>query len=152
MTQRSRILSFDWRVLAAARKEAPAVPTVYLTVQQSWLDNVRAGETWSPWTAPLHVSRFGGSLPRTIAAAGGSAWAPYFEELTAERVEDAHTLGLKVLVWTVNEPADMRRMIGLGVDGIISDYPDRLRSVAGEVGVALPPATAVELNQAANRS
>jgi len=143
MTQRASLLSFDWRSLAAARQEAPEIPTVHLTAQQTWQDNVLAAGTSSPWTAPLHVSRFGGSLPRTIAAAGGSAWAPYYEELTPGRVEEAHALGLKIVAWTVNEPADIRRVIELGVDGIVSDYPDRLRRIAGEAGVALPDPTPV---------
>ena len=44
------------------------------------------------------------------------------------------------MVWTVNEPAEMARLLTLGVDGIITDYPDRLRAVLAEVGRALPPA------------
>jgi len=46
-------------------------------------------------------------------------------------------------VWTVNQPADMRRMMEWGVDGVISDYPDRLRKAAGEMNVALPRPTPV---------
>jgi glycerophosphoryl diester phosphodiesterase len=143
MSDRSALLSFDWRALAAARREAADIPIVCLTAQQSWQDNILAVADSSPWTAPLHVNRFGGSLPRMVHAAGGSTWAPYYEELTPALLAEARTLGLKVVVWTVNEPADMRRMIGLGVDGIISDYPDRLRQVAGEAGIALPRATPV---------
>jgi glycerophosphoryl diester phosphodiesterase len=143
MAPRAAILSFDWRALAAAQREAPDIPTVYLSAQQSWQDNILARATSSPWTAPLHVGRFGGSLPRTIRAAGGSAWAPFYEELTGSEIEEAHALGLKVVAWTVNEPAAMRRMIALGVDAIISDYPDRLRQVALEAGAALPEPTPV---------
>ena len=143
MSDRSALLSFDWRALAAARREAADIPIVCLTAQQSWQDNILAVADSSPWTAPLHVNRFGGSLPRMVHAACGSTWAPYYEELTPALLAEARTLGLKVVVWTVNEPADMRRMIGLGVDGIISDYPDRLRQVAGEAGIALPRATPV---------
>jgi glycerophosphoryl diester phosphodiesterase len=43
-----------------------------------------------------------------------------------------------VVVWTVNKPEDIARMIDLGVDGIISDHPERLRKVAGDKGIALP--------------
>jgi glycerophosphoryl diester phosphodiesterase len=57
---------------------------------------------------------------------------------------EAHALGGRVLPWTVNDPADMRRLIALGVDGLITDYPDRLRAVMAERGLALPPATPVE--------
>jgi glycerophosphoryl diester phosphodiesterase len=44
------------------------------------------------------------------------------------------------VVWTANQEADMARLIEMGVDGIISDRPDRLRKVAGEKGIALPAA------------
>ena len=46
-------------------------------------------------------------------------------------------------MWTVNSEADMRLMLELGVDGIISDYPDVLRKVAADQGVLLPRATPV---------
>jgi glycerophosphoryl diester phosphodiesterase len=47
-------------------------------------------------------------------------------------------LGLQVIPWTVNEVADMRRLMDWGVDGIITDYPDRLREVMRERGLPLP--------------
>ena len=78
-----------------------------------------------------------------IKAAGGAIWSPYFGEVDVATIHEAQSLGLKVVVWTVNTEADMRRMIALGVDGIISDYPDELRRVAGELGFALPPSTPI---------
>ena len=143
MARRATIQSFDWRTLAVVQKEAPEITTVYLTAQQGFMDNIQAASPASPWTAGLHVSRFGGSIPRLVQAAGGTVWSPFHGETTLEQVREAQALGLKVVVWTVNEPADMRRLIGWRVDGVISDYPDRLRAVAGEMGVALPPATPV---------
>ena len=44
------------------------------------------------------------------------------------------------MVWTVNDPADMASLIELGVDGIITDYPDRLRAVMADKVLPLPPA------------
>ena len=143
MEARVTIQSFDWRTLRIVQQEAPGIPTTYLTAQQTFMNNILARDTASPWTAPLHVSQFDGSIPRMVKAAGGAIWSPHYEEVTAESVKEAQALGLKVVVWTVNEPADLRRMIGLKVDGIISDYPDRLRRVAGEMGITLPAATPV---------
>jgi len=143
MAQRTAIQSFDWRTLAIVQREAPEIPTVYLTAQQGFLDNIQAAAGASPWTAGRHVSEFGGSIPRLVKAMGGAVWSPYYGEATRENVREAQGLGLKVVVWTVNEPADLRRMIELGVDGIISDYPDRLRAAAAAAGIALPRATPV---------
>ena len=143
MQSRAAIQSFDWRTLAAVKREAPEIQTVHLTAQQPWMNNLLAESTSSPWTAPLHVSHYGGSIPRLVKAAGGAVWSPYYGEITREAVREAQALGLKVVAWTVNEAADMRRMIEWGVDGIISDYPDRLREVAGEAAIPLPRATAV---------
>ena len=53
-------------------------------------------------------------------------------------MREAGGLGLAVIPWTVNEPADMVRLIDAGVDGIITDYPDRLRQVMAEQSLPLP--------------
>lgn len=143
LESRVTIQSFDWRTLQVVQQEAPRIATVYLTAQQSWMDNIRAGDAASPWTAGFHVSRYAGSVPRMIKAAGGAVWSPYFGDVTRETVSEAQQLGLKVVVWTVNEARDITRMIDFGVDGIISDYPDRLRHIAAERGLPLPPATPV---------
>jgi glycerophosphoryl diester phosphodiesterase len=116
---------------------------VYLTSVSGFMDNIQAGRQSSPWTAGLHVSQFGGSIPRMVKAAGGAVWSPDRGDLTREAVKEAQALGLKVVPWTVNDAAEMRRLIEWGVDGIISDRPDTLRKVAGQMGVALPPPTPV---------
>jgi glycerophosphoryl diester phosphodiesterase len=141
MAQRATIQSFDWRTLVVARREAPEIPTVCLTVEKGFMDNIQA-QGASPWTAGSRF-RDHGSVPRMVKAAGGAVWSPYLGDLTREAVKEAQTLGLKVVVWTVNNPADMRRVIEWGVDGVISDYPDRLRRASGELGVPLPRPTAV---------
>ena len=143
MEQRAVIQSFDWRTLQVVQKEAPAIPTVFLTVEKGFMDGIQRDKPSSPWTAGFHVSRYGGSIPRMVKAAGGAVWSPYYAETTREQVKEAQALGLKVVVWTVNAPSDMRRLIEWGVDGIISDRPDLLRRTAGEMGVSLPPPTPV---------
>lgn len=143
MAHRVTIQSFDWRTLKTVQQEAPEIPTVYLTAQQDFMDNIRAHLQTSPWTAGMHVSDFDGSIPKMVKAAGGAVWSPYYAEATRDAVREAQRLGLKVVVWTVNAEADMRRMIDIGVDGIISDYPDRLRDAVVAAGIAVPPATPV---------
>jgi len=142
MARRATIQSFDWRTLQIVQKEAPEIATVYLTSVSGFMDNIQAkGE--SPWTAGHRVRDHGGSIPRMVKTAGGAVWSPYQGDLTREAVKEAQALGLKVVVWTVNEPADMRRLIEWRVDGIISDYPDRLRRAVGEMDVPLPRPTPV---------
>jgi glycerophosphoryl diester phosphodiesterase len=142
MAQRATIQSFDWRTLALVQKEAPEIATVYLTSVTGFMDNIQANGN-SPWTAGHRVRDHGGSVPRAVKAAGGAVWSPYLGDLTREAIKEAQALGLKVVVWTVNNSADMRRVIGWGVDGVISDRPDLLRQAAGELRRALPPATPV---------
>jgi len=143
LESRVTIQSFDWRTLQLVQQEVPQIATVYLTAQQPWLDNIRARDRASRWTAGFHVSSYAGSVPRMIKAAGGAVWSPYFGDVTLEAVREAQQAGLKVVVWTVNEQRDITRMIDLGVDGIISDYPDRLRRIAAERGLPLPPGTPI---------
>jgi glycerophosphoryl diester phosphodiesterase len=127
MQHRSLIQSFDWRALQAAQRIAPGIPTVYLSAQQSWFDNIGAGKPeGSPWTAGFNAAQHP-SVPHRVKAAGGAVWSPHFADLTPELLRTAHSLGLKVVVWTVNEPEAIARMRAMGVDGIISDWPDRVR-------------------------
>ncbi|HIH87951.1 TPA: glycerophosphodiester phosphodiesterase [Candidatus Bathyarchaeota archaeon] len=51
---------------------------------------------------------------------------PYHRRIDTAYVSRAHAAGLRVYPWTVNEPGDIRRVVGFGVEGVISDYPDRV--------------------------
>ena len=137
------VQSFDWRTLLLVQRLAPAIPTVYLTVQAGSAPTVFLDKA-SVWTAGFNPAEHGKSLPRTIKAAGGAIWSPYFGDVTLALISESHALGLKVVVWTVNKPADMARLIEMGVDGIISDHPDILRKIAGEKGITLPKGSPVE--------
>jgi glycerophosphoryl diester phosphodiesterase len=136
-SDRVTIQSFDWRTLQLVQKLAPAIPTVYLTLQKGPTATIALDKA-SEWTAGFNPAEHGHSLPQTIKAAGGAIWSPYFGDVDAELISVSHRLGLPVVVWTVNTPADMARMIELGVDGIISDHPDLLRQAAGAAGIKLP--------------
>ena len=101
MQKRSTIQSFDWRAVKGVEREAPEIATAYLA------------EARDAEVAKAH-------------AAGAKTWSPDFRALTKDKLERAHAAGMRVVVWTVNEPHDIARLIEWGVDGIISDYPDRV--------------------------
>jgi glycerophosphoryl diester phosphodiesterase len=137
MTERVRIISFDWRTLQRVQQLAPSVGTVYITIENPRANNVlhpvmTAGLSW-------HTHR---SAAAMIKAAGGGFWSPNFHNIDAGKVKAAQQLGLRVIPWTVNETADMERLIAWGVDGIVTDYPDRLRGAMQRAGLALPPPVA----------
>ncbi len=131
---RVTLQSFDWRTLKIAQRLAPEIPTVCLTSQQPWGNNVADAR----WTAGLSLAEQG-SVPRLVKAAGCAVWSPYYGDVSAALVDEAHRLRLPVIVWTVNDPAQIELMLGLGVDGIISDRPDRVREAMAARGMALPP-------------
>jgi len=142
--RRSTIQSFDWRSLQAVQALAPEVGLVCLSAQQPWLDTIGRGRPGpSPWTGGLDIDEVDGDLPALVAAAGCDAWSPYQGDLDEAGLRSAHRRDLRVVVWTVNDPAEMARLIALRVDGIITDYPDRLRAVMAAHGLALPAPTPV---------
>ncbi|MFM7506483.1 MAG: glycerophosphodiester phosphodiesterase [Rubrivivax sp.] len=122
LRERVIVQSFDWRTLALVQRRAPGVATSALSVQRPELDNIGSGA----WTAGLRLADHGGSVPRLVKALGAAIWSPNFRDLAPERLAEARALGLRVIPWTVNEPADIARLVGWGVDGIISDYPGRV--------------------------
>ncbi len=136
------VQSFDWRTLQLVQREAPRIPTVYLSSGKGAEATVFADRK-SPWTAGFDPLRFGGSVPRAVKAAGGAIWSPDYHDVDAALIDEAHRLGLEVVVWTVNDPLEMAALIDLHVDGIISDRPDLLRRAAEQKGLSLPAPTPV---------
>jgi len=121
VAQRATVQSFDWRTLQFVEKEAPEVATAYLTGR-----------------------RRAGSQPKAVHAAGGRIWSPNYEELDSAAMGEARSLELRIIPWTVNEPGFIERYLELGVDGLISDYPERVRAGMARRGLPLPPSTPVE--------
>ncbi len=139
MESRTTIQSFDWRTLKHVQKMAPGIDTVALTTQRPEEDRVQIGRPGpSPWLAGLDVDDFGGSVPRLVKASGAVIWSPHYLDLGVQAVEEAHSLAIRVIPWTINETSDMERIVGWKVDGIITDYPDRLRAVLKAKGIAVP--------------
>jgi glycerophosphoryl diester phosphodiesterase len=141
LAERTTILSFDWRTLQVVQKDAPEIGTVYLSIERPNFDNIGAGKPGaSPWTAGIsHADH--GSVPKMIRAAGGRIWSSFHLDLDARKVKEAQALGLTVLAWTVNDPAQIARVLDLGVDGIVSDRPDLVRAELQRRGLALPAPT-----------
>jgi glycerophosphoryl diester phosphodiesterase len=132
-TGRVRILSFDWRALVHIQKLAPEIPTVYLSLEGKRMNNIKAGQLGaSPWMAGLDIDDFSGSIPQAVKAVGGRYWAPYYKHLTYDLLNEAHELGIQVYVWTLDKHSDLVRIIEMGVDGIITNRPDILRSIVSE--------------------
>ena len=119
IAKRTTIQSFDWRGLRRVAAIAPELP-------RSCLTDAETTAPGSSWTAGLDISGYGGSVPKEVQAFGCSIWSPDAEKLTVDQVSEAHALHLIVLPWTVNEPEAITRVLAWGVDGIITDFPDRL--------------------------
>lgn len=145
MASRTTIQSFDWRTLRLLRELAPEIALVALTDQQPDEDTIEAGKPGkSPWLGDLDVDDHGGSVPLLVRELGAKVWSPHARDLTPALVIEAHSLGISVIPWTVNDPKDMALAIGAGVDGLISDRPDRLRALLESKGMAVPAPTPVK--------
>jgi glycerophosphoryl diester phosphodiesterase len=134
LAERVTVQSFDWRTLQAVRRLAPALPIAALTARLPSIDNLADPR----WTAGLRLQDHGGSVPRLVKALGARTWSPFHGDLTEAQLAEAHALGLKVIPWTVNESERIDRLIGWGVDGLISDHPLRVREAMARRGMALP--------------
>ena len=123
--------SFDWRVLREIKNINHQSSRAYLTSELK-------GKVYdkSPWLdfMPLYDSD-SRELPRLIKTLGGEAWHPKHKDINKDMVRISHEEGLPVNVWTVNEKYEMLRMIEYGVDGIITDYPLRLKKLCEKEGI-----------------
>ena len=123
--------SFDWRILREIKNLDSKISRAYLTSELK-------GKIYdkSPWLdfMPLYDSD-SRELPRLIRTLGGEAWHPKRKDIDKDMVRISHEEGLPVNVWTVNEKYEMLRMIEYGVDGIITDYPLRLKKLCEENGI-----------------
>jgi glycerophosphoryl diester phosphodiesterase len=138
MADRTTIQSFDWSSLNLTKEIAPGLPLVALSSGDAWMGVGQPGAT--PNLGGIDIDDYNGSLPKAAAAQGYDVVSPTFRSVTPQMIADAHDLGLPVIPWTVNTTADMERLMDLGVDGIITDYPTRLRTLLEERGLKLPKA------------
>jgi glycerophosphoryl diester phosphodiesterase len=149
MERQVTIQSFDWGSLIRMHQVDPKLPLVALD-NQDFLQVGQPGK--SPWLGGIDIDDFGGDPLLAIKSFGASAWSPvhgnpqggtlndpgYVPYTTAAKVAEAHALGLKVIPWTIDDQATVNKLIDDGVDGLITDYPNRLRTWLGERGYTLP--------------
>jgi glycerophosphoryl diester phosphodiesterase len=129
---RVEVQSFDWRTLPLVHRAEPSIALVALWSEQTWVPN-------SPWLAGVNPAVVGDPVIGATLV-GADILSPDYALVDKSLVDRAHSLGLKVVAWTVDDADDMRAQIADGVDGLITNYPALLRSVMGERGLPLPPA------------
>ena len=129
------ISSFDWRTLTEIKNLYPEISRAYLSFQQQ--AGIKIKNTIynrSPWMSYLpFFEKY--ELPKIIKSQGGKAWHPYHKDITKKLVDISHQEDLPVNVWTVNEENDMLKMIEYGVDGIMTDYPLRLKELCDKENI-----------------
>jgi glycerophosphoryl diester phosphodiesterase len=148
---RAEIQAFDFSCLYELQRLDKQIRSAYLTTRDEKQGG--SGDFLSPdpkiaglWTGGKLVKDFGGSIPKMVKSLGGFAWEPEDAALTKEALDEAHSLGLKVVVWssperlgTAFDPKLVNQMIGWGVDGIITDDPGRLISMLAARGIRAHP-------------
>lgn len=149
MQHRVSIQSFDWESLNLVKRLDPQIRTVALT-NKSFLQVGQPGS--SPWLGGIDSDDFGGDLVAAASHLGFDAISPvhgmsqngtvvdpdYVPYVTADMVRRAHAAGMQVIPWTIDDKPTMRSLIAAGVDGIITNYPDRLRDGMGDFDLKLP--------------
>lgn len=145
------IQSFDWGALKEMHRLAPKWPLVALT-NYDFLQVGKPGA--SPWLGGIDADDYDGDFVKAAAAAipGVTALSPnygfpqngtisdpnfrFYPDATM--VAEAHARGLKVIPWTCDDPATVSALMDMGVDGIITNYPNRVRAIMAERGMRLP--------------
>ena len=115
IADRTMVQAFDWLTLVEVNRREPDWPLVALTSTDDYPPSLAAG------------------VP------GVEVHAPKETIVTKAMVAQAHEHGLRIIPWTVDDPTRMEVMVALGVDGLITNYPDRARTVLAKAGVTLPP-------------
>lgn len=142
MDDRVVLQSFDWQTLIEMKKLNPNISTSALWQEQpSWgrdSESLRRYEKKkSPWLGGLDIKDYQGNPVKAAHAIGADIISPYYTEISKQDVDEAHSLGMKVVPWTVNNEKDMNMLLDMGVDGIISDKPWLLKQVLEKRNIKL---------------
>ncbi len=123
MESKTTVQSFDMRTLAFIKKIKAKVKTSALfapTYGQGFKMTFGFGDSHRE------------EILSIASELGVEVISPYYLYVTPSFVQKAHSKKMEVIPWTVNEKTKMKQLLTFGVDGIISDYPDRLKEVAEE--------------------
>lgn len=142
MEDRVVLQSFDWQTLIEMKKLNPNISTSALWQEQpSWgrdSESLRRYEKKkSPWLGGLDIKDYQRNPVKAAHAIGADIISPYYTEISKQDVDEAHSLGMKVVPWTVNNEKDMTMLLDMGVDGIISDKPWLLKQVLEKRNIKL---------------
>jgi glycerophosphoryl diester phosphodiesterase len=139
---RATIQSFDWRVLQTVKCLNPAIQTSALVLHNQTASTLEIPDSPSPFLAGYDFQAFGRNLVALLKATQFiDVYSPNFETLLPESpyflqpTSAFHQAGFPVIPWTVNTPSLMHRLIQLGVDGLITDFPDALVRLLKEQGL-----------------
>lgn len=142
MEDRVVLQSFDWQTLIEMKKLNPNISTSALWQEQpSWGRDSKSLRRYekkkSPWLGGLDIKDYQGNPVKAAHAIGADIISPYYTEISKQDVDEAHSLGMKVVPWTVNNEKDMNMLLDMGVDGIISDKPWLLKQVLEKRNIKL---------------
>ena len=142
MKNRINLQSFNWRTLEIAKKIDPKIKTAGLLGEDSFKainDTVP-----SPWLNGINFEEAGGSALGILNGAKSyiDIFSPTWRLVIPEdslylnsTVQEIQSAGFPVIPWTINRQKEMVTLIDLGVDGIITDYPDSLILLLDELGI-----------------
>lgn len=139
---RVMIQSFDWRTLPMVRAQAPGIPLVALYDETTWKPK-------SQWTGSVDYDAVHGDVVEAGKKLGADVLSPgytqpygkdatdadYHPVATPDLVTKAHEAGMRVVPWTVNPEGAIQEQLNAGVDGIITDQPQRLRKILQDRGI-----------------
>ncbi|WP_414122193.1 glycerophosphodiester phosphodiesterase family protein [Corynebacterium nuruki] len=151
-TDRITVQSFDWATLPLVRERAPQVPLSALFDDSTWAPG-------SPFLGPVDYDGVGGDVIAAAEQLGVEILSPESgtdnpwldgndgngsndsddsdgSDGVAGFVDRAHAAGFRVLPWTVNDVDEMTRYLDAGADGLITDYPTRLKGLLEARGTA----------------
>jgi glycerophosphoryl diester phosphodiesterase len=100
---RVNLQSFDFNILREIKKQDPHISMAMLIEN---LNGVEANLDELGFTPPIY--------------------SPFYMLLNEEVIKEIHSKGMRIIPWTVNDPVEMKKLTDLGVDGIITDYPNRI--------------------------